>query len=174
MSPANSAKIKLIYYCVDEYTAFTGAANGFEEIEEDLFRRADIVVVSAKSFSNRKKQFNDEHVHHPARHRLGHFRTALDDATVIPDEIADLPKPVIGFHGLLADWIDYELIKKIAEHFSHGSVVLIGKIAVDAEKKIKILDGVHNIHLLGRKPYASCPPIAKDSTSPSTHSRSTS
>ncbi len=85
----------------------------------------------------------------------------MDGATKIPAEIVNLPKPVIGFHGLLADWVDFELIKKTAEHFADGSVVLIGKITVDAERKIKILDGVKNIHFLGRKPYAELPAYCK-------------
>ena len=72
-----------------------------------------------------------------------------------------MPRPVIGFHGLLADWVDFELLKKTAEHFKNGSVVLIGKIAVDAEQKIKILNDVSNIHFLGRKPYAELPAYCK-------------
>jgi len=152
---------ELIYYCVDEYTAFTGASNGLKAIEDDLFRRADLVVVSAERLFELKKHLNPNT--HIIRHGTDwrHFRTALDDATVVPSEIADLPRPIIGFHGLLADWVDYGLIKKLAEHFSHGSVVLIGKIAVDAEQKVKILDGVPNIHFLGRKPYAELPAYCK-------------
>lgn len=38
---------ELIYYCVDEYTAFTGSS-ALKEIEERLFRMADLVVVSAE------------------------------------------------------------------------------------------------------------------------------
>ena len=38
---------------------------------------------------------------------------------------------------------------------------MIGKIAVDAEKKIKILDNVPNIHFLGRKPYEELPGFCK-------------
>ncbi len=152
---------KLIYYCVDEYTAFTGAAKGLKEIEEDLFRKADLVIVSAEKLFESKKGFNKNTF--VIRHGTDwdHFRTALDEATQVPDEIARLPKPIIGFHGLLADWVDFELIKKTAAHFSHGSVVLIGKIAVDAEQKIKILDGIPNIHFLGRKPYAQLPAYCK-------------
>jgi len=152
---------ELIYYCVDEYTAFTGASNGLRAIEDDLFRRADLVVVSAERLFELKKHLNPNT--HIIRHGTDwrHFRTALDDATVVPSEIADLPRPIIGFHGLLADWVDYDLIKKLAEHFSHGSIVLIGKIAVDAEQKVKILDGVPNIHFLGRKPYAELPAYCK-------------
>jgi glycosyltransferase involved in cell wall biosynthesis len=152
---------KLIYYCVDEYTAFTGASKGLREIEEDLFAKADLVIVSADKLYESKNHFNANTF--VIRHGVDfvHFRKALDAATKIPSEIADLPKPVIGFHGLLADWVDFELIKKTAEHFTSGSVVLIGKITVDAERKIKILDDVKNIHFLGRQPYAKLPAYCK-------------
>ncbi|MFL6375495.1 MAG: glycosyltransferase [Pyrinomonadaceae bacterium] len=148
---------ELIYYCVDEYTAFTGATVGLKRIEDDLFRRADLVVVSAEKLLESKRHLNANT--HLIRHGTDwdHFRKAIDADTTVPAVIADLPRPIIGFHGLLADWIDYELIKKVAEHFSHGSVVLIGKTNVDAAQRIKLLDGVTNIHLLGRKPYAELP-----------------
>lgn len=152
---------ELIYYCVDEYTAFTGVSSGLREIEEKLFREADLVVVSAEKLLETKKHFNENTF--IIRHGVdfSHFRKSLYKETEIPAEIRDLPKPIIGFHGLLADWVDYALIKKTAEHFKNGSVVLIGKIAVDAERKIKILDGVPNIHWFGRKPYAELPNYCK-------------
>jgi len=148
---------ELIYYCVDEYTAFTGVTDGLKKIEDDLFQRADLVVVSAEKLLKNKRHLNPNT--HLIRHGTdwNHFRKALDHSTVIPTDIAGLPRPIIGFHGLLADWVDYELLKKVAERFSSGSVVLIGKVAVDAEQKIKMLNGVQNIHLLGRKPYADLP-----------------
>jgi glycosyltransferase involved in cell wall biosynthesis len=150
-----------IYYCVDEYTSFTGVTDGLRVIEEDLFRKSDLVVVSAEKLLTDKRQFNKNTflIRHGTDWK--HFRSALADSTKIPAEIANLPKPIIGFHGLLADWVDFELIKKTAEHFKTGSVVLIGKIAVDAEKKIKILDNIPNIHFFGRKPYAELPAYCK-------------
>ncbi len=152
---------ELIYYCVDEYTAFTGASRGLKEIENDLFSRADLVVVSAERLFDSKKHFNPNTfvIRHGTDWR--HFRTALDPELSIPADIADLPKPIIGFHGLLADWVDYGLIKKTAEHFKDGSVVLIGKIAVDAEQKVKVLKDLPNVHFLGRKPYAELPAYCK-------------
>ena len=38
---------------------------------------------------------------------------------------------------------------------------MIGKITVDAEKKIKILNNVKNIYFLGRKPYSELPNYCK-------------
>jgi glycosyltransferase involved in cell wall biosynthesis len=152
---------ELIYYCVDEYTAFTGVTDGLRVIEEDLFRKSDFVVVSAQPLLESKQKFNPNTflIRHGTDWK--HFRKSLAVETKIPDEIANLPKPIIGFHGLLADWVDFELLKKIAEHFKNGSVVLIGKITVDAEKKVKILDGIPNIHFLGRKPYTELPNYCK-------------
>jgi len=148
---------ELIYYCVDEYTAFTGVAPGLKEIEEDLFRRADVVIVSAEKLLESKAQFNSRT--HLIRHGTdwNHFRKAVDGKLDLPSDVAELPRPIIGFHGLIADWVDIELIKKIASHFSKGSVVLVGKTTLDAEEKVKTLDGVSNVHRLGRKPYSELP-----------------
>jgi len=152
---------RVIYYCVDEYTAFTGASKGLREIEENLFKASDVVIVSAEELLRSKKKFNVNT--HLIRHGTdwAHFRTALDPTTELPAEIEKLPWPIIGFHGLLADWVDYPLIKKLAERFRDGSIVLIGKIAVDAEEKIRVLDGIENVHLLGRKPYSDLPAYCK-------------
>jgi len=151
----------LVYYCVDEYTAFTGATDGLKQIENELFRKSDLVIVSAEKLLADKKQFNPNTflIRHGVDYR--HFSRALKDETEVPVEIRDLPRPVIGFHGLLADWVDYELLKKTAEHFKNGSLVLIGKVSVDAARKIKILDDLPNVHLLGRKPYADLPAFCK-------------
>jgi glycosyltransferase involved in cell wall biosynthesis len=152
---------QLIYYCVDDYTEFTGASKGLKEIEEKLFQKADLVIVSAEKLFDDKKKYNENTniIRHGTDWR--HFRTALNSETKIPDEIKDLPKPIIGFHGLLADWVDFELIKKTAEHFNEGSVVLVGKISVDAEQKVKILNNIKNVHFLGRKPYSELPAYCK-------------
>ena len=151
----------LIYYCVDEYTAFTGATDGLKQIENELFRKSDLVIVSAEKLLESKAGFNKNTflIRHGVDH--AHFRKALAPETPVPAEIKNLPRPIIGFHGLLADWVDFELLKKTAGHFSEGSLVLIGKISVDAEQKIKILDNLPNVHFLGRKPYAELPAYCK-------------
>ena len=152
---------ELIYYCVDEYTAFTGVSPGLRKIEEDLFRKADLVIVSADKLYESKKQFNPNTFIIPHGVDYDHFRTALEEKTEIPSDLADLPKPIIGFHGLLADWVDFELLKKVALHFWSGSMVLLGKVTVDAEQKIKVLRSIPNIHQLGRQPYADLPAYCK-------------
>ncbi|MBX9581558.1 MAG: glycosyltransferase [Gemmataceae bacterium] len=148
----------LIYQCVDEYSAFTGVtAQAILDLEADLLRKSDLVVVSADKLFETKSRYNDRTV--VVRHGVDfdHFRKALDPATVVPPEVADLPKPVIGFFGLIADWVDVELMAEVAKQYPHGSLVVLGKATTD----VSALEALPNVHLLGRKPYADLPAYCK-------------
>jgi glycosyltransferase involved in cell wall biosynthesis len=148
----------VIYYCVDEFTAFHDVPARMVQLEEDLCRRADLVVCSAQRLLERKRDKNPNTV--LIRHGVDydHFRKALDPATEIPAEIANLPRPVLGYFGLMAkDWIDLDLLVQVARHFSGGSLVLLGKVTMD----LSPLTALPNVHLLGRKPFATLPAYSK-------------
>lgn len=148
----------VIYQCVDKYSAFSGvSAQAILELEEQLLRRADAVIVSADLLFQSKAKINPRTalIRHGVDHT--HFRKALDPATVVPAEIASLPKPVIGFFGLIADWVDTELMAHVARSFPEGSVVVIGKSTTDTS----VLEAEPNVHMLGRKPYADLPAYCK-------------
>jgi glycosyltransferase involved in cell wall biosynthesis len=148
----------LIYYCVDENKAFTGVSpRSLGDLEDQLLRRADLVIVTSELLYRSRSPVSRRTVlvRHGVDH--AHFRRALDPETVVPSEIASLPRPTIGFFGLLADWVDIELLARVAEHFLHGSLVLVGKATTDVSR----LQRVPNVHLLGRKPYADLPAYCK-------------
>lgn len=149
----------LIYHCVDEYTAFSGVASAaLTELEQRLLERADLVVVSAEPLRETKAQHNPRTA--LVRHGVdyAHFRAAVDARTRVPDDLARLPRPIIGYFGLLAvDWVDVELLARIAERFPHGSLVLIGKVTTDLSK----LETLPNVHFFGRMPYNTLPAYCK-------------
>jgi glycosyltransferase involved in cell wall biosynthesis len=148
----------VIYYCVDEYSAFTGVEQAhFEEIEQSLLRRSDAVIVSADELLKTKSPFNPRTV--LVRHGVDfeHFRKALDPQTVVPEEVRNLPRPIIGFFGLIADWVDLELFAAAARRYPQGTVVLLGKATTD----VSSLESLPNIKLLGRKPYSELPAYCK-------------
>ncbi len=149
---------QLVYYCVDEYTAFSGVSStSLGELEEQLLRQADLVIVSADPLYQSKSKINPETV--IIRHGVdfNHFRKALDPETIVPPEIANLPRPVIGFFGLIADWVDLDLMAHVARQFPNGSLVLLGKATTDTA----VLEQLPNVHLLGRKTYESLPAYCK-------------
>ncbi len=147
----------VVYHCVDEFSEFTGTPGEIKTMEEELARRADVVIVSAERLASRKRAWNANL--HVVRHGVDHthFARALDPHTVMPAEIAALPKPVIGFFGLIADWVDLELVRAVADAFPEGSVALVGKVATG----LGPLEGAHNVHLFGRRPYEELPAWCK-------------
>lgn len=148
----------IIYYCVDEYSAFTGVASqSLLELERQLLEKSDLVIVSAEKLYESKSPLNPRTV--LVRHGVDyeHFRKALDPALQVPAEIAGLPHPVIGFFGLIADWVDVELMSQVAKTFAAGSLVVLGKTTTD----VSMLAALPNVHLLGRKPYADLPAYCK-------------
>ncbi len=148
----------LIYHCVDEYTAFSGVASAaLAGLEQELLRKADLVITSAELLYRSKAKANPRTVlvRHGVDHE--HFRKALDPATPVAPELAALPRPVIGFFGLVADWVDVELMARVANRFPHGSLAVVGRATTD----VSALSRLPNVHLLGQKPYAELPSYCK-------------
>jgi glycosyltransferase involved in cell wall biosynthesis len=148
----------LIYHCVDEYTGFSGvSARSIAELEERLIRRSDLVIVSSDLLYQSKVKINPQTVlvRHGVDH--AHFRRALSPETIVPSDIAELPRPIIGFFGLIADWVDVDLMAHVALQFPEGSLVLLGKATTD----VSALERLPNVHLLGRKHYDQLPAYCK-------------
>jgi len=143
----------VVYHVVDEFSAFSDASSHVAELERRLIARSDLVVASSEKLLAAKRRLHADAVlvRHGVDH--AHFARALDPALPVPEDLARLPRPVIGFFGLVADWIDLALVRRVADAHPQGSVVLIGKVITSTAA----LDGARNVHLLGRKPYATLP-----------------
>jgi glycosyltransferase involved in cell wall biosynthesis len=148
----------LIYHCVDEYSAFSGVdAASLLDLERGLLERSDLVLVSAARLYAAKAQHNSRTF--LVRHGVDfdHFRRALDPALELPAEAARLPRPVLGFFGLIADWVDVEMLAEMARRFPQASLAIIGQATTD----VSALAALPNVHLLGRKPYGDLPAYCK-------------
>jgi glycosyltransferase involved in cell wall biosynthesis len=145
---------RVIYHCVDEYSAFAGVPReALRRMEEALVRRADLVLASSETLAEERRRWNPRT--HFVSHGVdvSHFARALDAGGSPPADAAGLARPVIGFFGLIAEWIDLELIGEIARQRPAWTVVLIGKANVDTAA----LRALPNVRLLGQKPYEALP-----------------
>jgi asparagine synthase (glutamine-hydrolysing) len=148
----------VVYHCVDEFSAFSDApAQEIRELERRLMLKADVVICSSEKLRQDKARVNPNS--HLVQHGvdLEHFAKAFAPTTTIPDELKGAPGPIIGFWGLIADWVDLQLIRHVADAFSGGTVVLVGNSTTDMSP----LEGAKNIRVVGRKPYADLPRYAK-------------
>jgi glycosyltransferase involved in cell wall biosynthesis len=148
----------VIYYCVDEYSQFTGAdKNAILDLERSLIQKSDLVVVSASRLFETKRKHNPRTVLMTHGVDVQHFRKACLEETPIPADCAALPGPVIGFYGLIEDWVDLEVVRHVACCRPEWSLLLIGEIKTD----ISALEKLPNVHFLGRREYKSLPGYCK-------------
>jgi glycosyltransferase involved in cell wall biosynthesis len=147
-----------VYYCVDEWSLFS-YLDREETIaaERVLLEKVDCVFAINEPLADSKRAFKAET--HVAPHGVDHslFARALDASTKVPDDIAKLPKPVLGFYGTLRDWVDLDLIADVARARPSWSIALIGQQLDD----VGPVRGLPNVHLLGRKPHAELPAYCK-------------
>ena len=67
---------------------------------------------------------------------------------------ADLPDgPIVGFFGLISEWVDQDLLVRVAREAPASHVVLLGRADVPTER----LQGVPNLHLLGPRRFEALP-----------------
>jgi glycosyltransferase involved in cell wall biosynthesis len=146
----------LVYHCVDRWSAFKGYDPVvMQRSEEELCRRADVVLASAQDLAERCRQFSDRvhYVPHGVDH--AHFARALE-AGPLPEDIRDLPGPRVGFFGLIHEWVDTELIGQLADRLPY-TFVLIGSSDQDLSALLRRRNVVH----LGRRPYAALPEYSR-------------
>jgi glycosyltransferase involved in cell wall biosynthesis len=148
----------IVYHCVDEYSSFSDAA--FDEIElseQRLLRKADLVLASSTPLLVKKSQFNPQT--HLVLHGVDyqHFHQAVQETTPVASELVNLRRPILGFHGLLADWVDLQVISEIARKRPDWSVVLIGR----ADTDLAAIQKLPNVQLLGHRSYTQLPNYLK-------------
>lgn len=148
----------VVYYCVDEFSAFTGydAAQTLAA-EQRLAGRADLVVTTSQALYDAKHSLNENTVLVTHGVDTEHFAQATAPETRVPPDLAALPRPVLGFWGLIQDWLDLALVAGVARARPAWSIVLIGDVAAD----VSALAGLQNVHLPGRRPYAQLPACAR-------------
>lgn len=83
---------------------------------------------------------------------------AAFDGAGVPTEYAALPRPLFGYTGSIDDRLDYDLILKLADRFSHGSFVFVGPVSPRLSAAAHTaLAARSNIHLLGPRPRGQLP-----------------
>jgi glycosyltransferase involved in cell wall biosynthesis len=143
-----------VYYVVDAWDHLPGMSRDqMRRLDEEFARKADVVFATARSLVDLKRPLNPET--HLASHGVdhAHFSKALDPSTVVPPDLAQLGKPIIGFFGLLQEWVDQDLFCLLAQRHPEWAIVIIGNTNCDVSK----LRAVPNIHLLGGRDYSTLP-----------------
>jgi glycosyltransferase involved in cell wall biosynthesis len=141
------------YICLDDYSLFRGAFNSLIELENNVLDKVDSSFsVSAPLLETRIPK-SGENNFLPQGVEVEHF-TKVDNKSI--GILDDIKKPIIGFFGLISEWVNFDIICSLAKTFPNCSIVLIGDASVNVSQLLKY----SNIYLLGKLPYSEVPSFA--------------
>jgi UDP-galactopyranose mutase len=145
--------ICVVYDCMDELANFRFAPPELAGLERELFRAADVVFTGGYSLYEAKRgQHRNVHPFPSSVDRVhfGKARAAVAD----PADQAGIPRPRLGFFGVVDERMDLDLLAAIADADQRWSVVVVGPVA-----KIDPADLPRraNLHYLGGKAYDELP-----------------
>jgi glycosyltransferase involved in cell wall biosynthesis len=147
----------IVYDCMDELSLFHGAPPELLSREEELLGCADVMFTGGPSLF-RAKQARHRNVHcFSSSVDAAHFRQARtgdNDAVREAEDQAGLPRPRLGFYGVIDERLDLSLIQFLADAQPNWQIVLVGPVVkIDPAT----LPRRANIHYFGQRSYDELP-----------------
>lgn len=140
----------VVYDCVDSFAAFSWADPHTSDWERKLLRRADVVITSARTLYQERREENPHIYLIPNAADFEHF--AKTSVTTEPGELRKIPHPRLAFVGAVYEWLDMKLLAKLAQDHPAWSLVMIGPQQSGLE-----LPEVSNLYWLGTREYKLLP-----------------
>jgi UDP-galactopyranose mutase len=143
----------VVYDCMDELANFRGAPACLLPLEQRLLAQADVVFTGGHSLYEAKRGRHSNIHPFPSSVDVRHFgqaRSAMDE----PNDMAGLPRPRLGFYGVIDERMDLELLARLADARPDWAIVMIGPVVKISEED---LPRRSNLHYLGNKSYADLP-----------------
>jgi UDP-galactopyranose mutase len=142
-----------VYDCMDELKNFRFAPPELAGLEKELLAAADVVFTGGYSLYEAKRGDHGNIHPFPSSVDRAHFEQARRIA-VDPEDQIDLPRPRLGFYGVVDERMDLDLLAALAEARPQWSIVIVGPVVkvdpADLPKRA-------NITYLGGKTYAELP-----------------
>ena len=146
-----------VYECVDEFRAAKGLISPrvIGEMEDRLLQKVRLTIVTHENLMARRARLCRDTFCIPNAADVTLFRDAALGRLQLPDDVARIPGPRVGFVGYIQYWIDLNLVSFLAEQRPGWSFVLVGPISPLAN--LERVKRHRNVYLLGRKPEPEIP-----------------
>jgi glycosyltransferase involved in cell wall biosynthesis len=146
-----------VYDCNDNHLAFPGTPAWATGYLRRVVGVSDVVVVSSNLLREEIEPLSPRRIVEIGNGVDFPLFDAAFHAPRRPPEIAALPRPIIGYAGALAEWIDLDLIAVVAAAFPAASVVLVGPTVGQSVRPAERFASHPNVHWLGSKPHEDLP-----------------
>ncbi len=145
-----------LYYCVDDWTHYPGLNSMlWETMESELLRNVDGFIATSQDLRAKCPQ-SYRSLYLPHGVDFAHFHGATVQRQTVP-EMECIPKPIVGFFGVIAEWINLDVVASLSRAFPDVSFVLIGPAAVS----LASFANCANVFHLGPRAYEHLPAYAR-------------
>ncbi|MGQ0764732.1 MAG: glycosyltransferase [Gemmatimonadota bacterium] len=142
-----------VYDCMDELSGFAGAPAELPRLERRLFDRADVVFTGGHSLHEAKQRMHPHVYAVPSSVDVRHFAQAFD-CRHNPADQASIPRPRLGYSGVIDERLDLDLIAGVAAAHPEWHLTFVGPVTkIDPSS----LPQAPNIHYLGPREYDELP-----------------
>jgi glycosyltransferase involved in cell wall biosynthesis len=154
---------ELVCYHVDDEYTFSSVELPISEEESRLLKTSDVVLIHSKTLLAKKGHLNQATYYVPNGVDFSHYRKVMSDTGVHLDEFDAIPRPRVGYVGIIKHQIDLKLLSEIARKRRDWSIVLIGPVNAchDIQTEIALLQNERNVYFLGAKKPEELPAYIK-------------
>jgi len=156
----------IIYHAVDEYSAYVMEDDGrlderrrrVRELETDVMRRSDLVFVTSPALLESKSRLHPHVVLVPNGVDYESFAVRPMHNGVAPPDIESLPRPLVGYAGVINEKLDLPLLSEVARAQPNWHFLFVGPIALRRETgSLAALRSRPNVHFIGPRTVAQLP-----------------
>jgi glycosyltransferase involved in cell wall biosynthesis len=128
-----------VYDCAEELSHLAGTHKQLVQRENALFKMADLVFTGGRSIHNAKRHRHPDVHCFPASVDAQHFARVAGDHPLH----ADIPRPRLGYCGVIDDRINLQLVDEIAKARPEWNIVMAGPIENIDTTTLPRRDNIH-------------------------------
>lgn len=154
----------LIYYAVDEWTAFGGLSKAtralFRREEEFFLRQSSLALAISPRLLRRFKTLQPRSYLLENAADINHFAPEKLANSPGYSRVKSLPKPHLGFIGQIDERLDSALLTSVMKARPHWQLILVGRLKSGVD--FSALTALPNVHYLGFQPYSTLTNILRE------------
>ena len=144
----------IVYDILDDLTIYDDDEGGMPDhrrvrhFHPDVVATADVVTVSSESLADQHRDERPDLIVVPN----GVEPERFTETQPRPDDLPESAMPLIGYHGAVAPWFDFDLYAATAELIPDCQFVLIGPVDPRASEGAARLTALPNVIMLAERP----------------------
>jgi len=156
----------VVYSVIDNYREYYPVSQprlreAIDRNHRRMLRAADVVFTVSESLRVECHAHNPHCYYVPNGVPFERFQEALSSGAV-PADVAGIPRPIVGYVGVIQSTIDLDLLQAIALRRPDWSVLIVGPVEHAAyEGALEALRATPNVHILGGKETGQVPHYMK-------------